>query len=55
MHPSIPYPARLGVTETRVDNVIKFLDSHYIGLGRGGQFNNGYDFLKKCLTISRIL
>ena len=55
MHPSITYHTRAGVAETRVDNVIRFLNSHCLGLGRRGYLDNGYDFLKKCLTASKIL
>ena len=36
MHPSIAYYAKPEFTEARVDNVIKFLDSHYPGLGFEG-------------------
>ena len=55
MLPSITYHARPGIAEARVDNVIKFLNSHCLGLGRGGHLDNGYYFLKECLNTSRIL
>lgn len=51
MHPFITYYARLGAIKARINHVIEFLDSHYPSLGCEGQFNNSYDFLKKCLTI----
>lgn len=55
MHPSIAYHTRPGVIEARVDNVIEFSDSHYLALEYAGQFDNGYDFLKECLTTLGIL
>ena len=51
----ITYYARLGVAEARIDDVIQFPNSHCPGLGRGGHLDNGYDFSKECLTVSRIL
>lgn len=52
---SIVQYTRLKVIKVEVDNVIKFLDSHNLGLESGGQLNNDNDFLKKYLTISKIL
>ena len=36
MHPSIAYYARPGVTETKVDNIIEFLNSYYLDFGCRG-------------------
>lgn len=52
---SITYYTRLGVVEARVDEVIQFLNSYYLGLGRESHLNNDYNFLKECLTASKIL
>ena len=52
---SIIYHARPGVAEAKVNNVIKFPNSHCLGMGRGSHLDNGYDFSKKCLTASKIL
>ena len=45
----------MGIAEAKVDNVIQFSDNHCPGLGHEGNLDNGYDFLKECLTISKIL
>lgn len=55
MHLSIIYHGRLKIIEAKVDNIIKFPDSHYLGLGNDSQFDNGYNFLKECFIILRIL
>lgn len=52
---SIAYHTRSKVTEAIIDNVIKFLNSYYPGFRSEDQLDNGYKFLKKCFTISRIL
>ena len=51
----ITYYARPGVVEAKVDNIIQFSNSHCPSLGRGGHLDNGYYFLKECLTASKIL
>ena len=55
MLPLITYHARPGVVEARIDDIIQFLNSHCLSLERGGHLDNNYDFLKECLTASRIL
>ena len=55
MHLSITYYTRLRVTEAKIDNVIEVSDSHYLGLKYEDQFNNNYDFLKKCFIALKIL
>lgn len=45
----------MGVTQTRVNNLIWFLDNNCLGLGHEGQIDNIYDFLKECFITSKIL
>lgn len=44
MHPFIAYYARPGDFKARIDNVIEFLNSYYLGLRCKGQLDNNYNF-----------